>query len=217
MKNLSTSQILDFEQRRQSTGDQGFGERLLRLTEDFSRSIGEEYDVHGHAVKFVDALTGSIEVRACFYPKYSVQRCPPVLEHYDPHGVWQDQRAGIVLVCDDDSNVCLLARTAWEQVGLKVLTAGSAEEALEILEGQDVDLLVTDIVLPGMSGHDLITTIRSVERLRRVGIVTISGEADSSTCLSRVTEQQLLFHCAKPADWARLGGVIRDIVSGDAA
>lgn len=66
----------------------------------------------------------------------------------------------VLLVEDDDDSAALLASYA-EGLGHAVLRARSAEEALEITGELPVDLIVIDLLLPGMTGWDLITALRA--------------------------------------------------------
>jgi CheY-like chemotaxis protein len=62
-----------------------------------------------------------------------------------------------ILVVEDDDDLRLLVATVLSDAGYSVLSAGNAEEALRILEAEPgVDLLFTDIVMPGaMDGFAL--------------------------------------------------------------
>jgi CheY-like chemotaxis protein len=61
-----------------------------------------------------------------------------------------------ILVVDDDEDVLNLARAYLADQGYNVLFAPNAAEGLRILKGAKVDLLFTDIVMPGdMDGFDL--------------------------------------------------------------
>ncbi len=61
-----------------------------------------------------------------------------------------------ILVVDDDEDVLNLARASLEDQGYNVLHAPNAAEGLRILKGAKVDLLFTDIVMPGeMDGFEL--------------------------------------------------------------
>jgi CheY-like chemotaxis protein len=65
------------------------------------------------------------------------------------------QRCTILLV-DDDPDVREFMELALEEAGHSVRAAGNAEEALRILSGApQIDLLVTDVIMPGASGVDL--------------------------------------------------------------
>ena len=60
-----------------------------------------------------------------------------------------------ILVVDDNENVGALAEALLTELGHSVLRAGSAVEALAILERERPDIIFSDIVMPGMSGIEL--------------------------------------------------------------
>ncbi len=60
-----------------------------------------------------------------------------------------------VLVVDDDPDLLQIAATILTEDGHHVLTARSGEEALTTLEHHPVDLLLTDVILPGVDGFTL--------------------------------------------------------------
>jgi CheY-like chemotaxis protein len=62
------------------------------------------------------------------------------------------------------------------EAGFEVLEAASAKEALSRLEAETFDLLVTDHLMPGMSGAELARTAR--ERWPNLRLLIISGYAD---------------------------------------
>jgi CheY-like chemotaxis protein len=65
----------------------------------------------------------------------------------------------IVLV-DDDPNILKAYERSLRKMPWRLHPAGSAQKALEILDSHPVDLLVTDIKMPGMHGFDLIRKVR---------------------------------------------------------
>ncbi len=66
-----------------------------------------------------------------------------------------------ILVVDDEKSLLDLHREILENAGYSVTPAGTAEEALKIAKKNPPDILLTDLVLPNMSGIDLIREIRS--------------------------------------------------------
>jgi signal transduction histidine kinase/CheY-like chemotaxis protein len=88
--------------------------------------------------------------------------------------------SGRALVVEDQEDLRLLARAALTDVGLEVVDAPDAESALggRYDEGP-WDVLVTDIVLPGMSGVELATRLRSVQP--QLAVLYVSGYADRDT------------------------------------
>jgi CheY-like chemotaxis protein len=62
-----------------------------------------------------------------------------------------------VLVAEDEAAVRNLARRALQRFGYRVLEAGNGQEALAFVResGEPIDLLLTDVVMPGMGGREL--------------------------------------------------------------
>lgn len=84
---------------------------------------------------------------------------------HEPHVVPNDLRgAGTVLVVDDEGIVLTMAETILSDFGYKVLTASSGQKALALLSqpGAKVDLVITDLVMPGMGGRELAERIRQM-------------------------------------------------------
>lgn len=66
-----------------------------------------------------------------------------------------------ILLVDDDARLREIVGMALEGEGYGVRTAASAEEAAQILEGLDPDLLILDVMLPGKDGFELARDIRT--------------------------------------------------------
>lgn len=89
---------------------------------------------------------------------------------------------GVILLVEDEAPVRAFASRALRLRGYTVIEAGNAEEALQTLEDPelDVDVFVTDVVMPGMDGP---SWVREARRLRPdVRVVFVSGYAED--CLS---------------------------------
>ena len=71
--------------------------------------------------------------------------------------------ARIVLVVDDDASVREVVEAMLEDLGCEVISAGSGVEALDQLSRNErIEMLITDITMPGMDGHEL------AERAKRI-------------------------------------------------
>jgi DNA-binding NtrC family response regulator len=80
-----------------------------------------------------------------------------------------------VLVIDDEPMICQQLERLYTQTGHRVTTTSKVEHALEYLENEDVDLVITDMRLPGLSGVDLIRSIQ--ERWPDVPVIVMTGYA----------------------------------------
>ncbi len=75
-----------------------------------------------------------------------------------------------ILVVDDEGLLLTMTETILTDYGYKVLTANSGRKALEVLSQDDVkvDLVITDLVMPGMSGRELVERIRQLAPSTRI-------------------------------------------------
>jgi CheY-like chemotaxis protein len=82
------------------------------------------------------------------------------------------------LVVDDDALVCRMLADALRERGFEVLTATDAKEGLSALSEEllALDLLVTDVVMPGMGGEDFVRLIRKTGGEVDLAIVCVSGQ-----------------------------------------
>ncbi len=89
-------------------------------------------------------------------------------------GTDRDRPTTVVLV-DDDKDVRLITADLLEDAGFRVLQAGRAEAALDVLASNaDVKVLITDVRMPGpMSGYDL--ALKARERWPALEIMFVSG------------------------------------------
>jgi len=78
-----------------------------------------------------------------------------------------------ILVVDDTPDTVELLQRNLESQGYQVLTAPDANEAIRILEATAIDLVITDLKMPGASGIDLIRHIR--ENFRDIEVMMITG------------------------------------------
>jgi CheY-like chemotaxis protein len=67
-----------------------------------------------------------------------------------------------VLVVEDEVGVRSLARRILEAAGYEVLVAADGQEALALFERTAVDLVITDVVMPGLSGSQVVSRMRMV-------------------------------------------------------
>jgi two-component system, NtrC family, response regulator HydG len=91
-----------------------------------------------------------------------------------------------VLVVDDDPGILESARLALEKVGHRVLAAASVAEARELLANHSVDVVVSDIYMPGEDGLDLLESIGSKRNAPVVILMTARGTIETATIAHRI-------------------------------
>ena len=84
-----------------------------------------------------------------------------------------------VLVADDDPEICTLIKTILRNASFEVSVCPDAESALVHLQRHKAyDILISDFMLPGISGIELITMVRANPQTARLPILMISGHSN---------------------------------------
>ncbi len=68
-----------------------------------------------------------------------------------------------ILVVDDDKNTRLLLKAVLESEKYTVFTANDGEDALMVMDGEHVDLVIVDIMMPNMDGYEFTKTLREAD------------------------------------------------------
>jgi DNA-binding response OmpR family regulator len=90
-------------------------------------------------------------------------------------------RATCILVVDDEQDNRELLEIVLEWEGFRVLTAASGEEALATAAEQNLDMILLDVMMPGMSGYDVATKLRADFATKNVLIIMFTALTDSSS------------------------------------
>ncbi|MBI4879067.1 MAG: response regulator [Planctomycetes bacterium] len=127
----------------------------------------------------------------------------------------REHGAETILVVEDDVSVRNLAKRVLQGVGYLVLAAGSGEEALLLLERHrgPVHLVLTDIVMPGMSGRDLATRLATPHPGMR--FLYTSGYAEDAVLRPEQFDQDAQF-LSKPYTLAELTRKVREVLDSPA-
>ena len=88
--------------------------------------------------------------------------------------------APTVLVVDDEPALADSLQKILERESLRVLTASSGGEALEIIRREPVSVLLTDLMMPGMSGMDLLRASKSVAPETETVLMTAYGTVENA-------------------------------------
>jgi len=84
-----------------------------------------------------------------------------------------------ILVVDDDPGVRFLLRTILENEGYGILEAGNGEAALAAIGSQVPDVVTTDLMMPVMTGAELIVKLRSAAATAKIPIVVVSSNPEA--------------------------------------
>ena len=106
-----------------------------------------------------------------------------------------------ILIVDDEKNYPRILGAVLEEEGYEIFTANSGPEALETLEGTDVDLVLTDMKMPIMDGIQLLEKIKAKDPELPVIMMTAHGTVDKAV---EAMQKGAYSYILKPFDNERL-------------
>ncbi len=92
-----------------------------------------------------------------------------------------------IMTVDDDIDILELVSETLALEGYEVIQALSGEEALEKLEREHVDLILLDIMMPGMGGFEACDKIKSNKEISHIPILMLTAKHDSEYHLDAIT------------------------------
>ena len=116
----------------------------------------------------------------------------------------------LILIVDDDRNLCRVLKGLLEKAGSNVLTAYDVDTALPIIDKRDLDLIITDLKMPGKSGIDLLTSTQVRKPAVPVIIITAYGNIESAVDAIKKGTYDFI---TKPFDENELLNVIKKALS----
>lgn len=119
----------------------------------------------------------------------------------------------MILVVDDSATECAVLETMLKSNGYKVITASSAETAIARATAEQPDLILMDVVMPGLNGFQATRAISHDEKIRHIPVVICSSKKQDSDRVWGM-RQGARGYVTKPVDQARLLETIGSLVPG---
>lgn len=92
-----------------------------------------------------------------------------------------------ILIVDDHEMIRELLARSLENQHHRIITASSGTEALTLLQRQPIDLVLLDVMMPGMNGVDVLKQMKSDRNLRQTPVIVISADTDTDRVVSCIT------------------------------
>ena len=118
------------------------------------------------------------------------------------------ERRPVVLAVDDDAVSLRIISNTLEKNGFAVKTAKSSEQALEVLTHFVPDILLLDVMMPGLSGYELCHITKKDPRLQNVPVIFLTAQ-DTPSDYSSGQAAGAVFYLTKPIRPERLLQVVR--------
>jgi signal transduction histidine kinase/CheY-like chemotaxis protein len=114
-----------------------------------------------------------------------------------------------VLIVDDDIRNIFAITSVLERQSMSVVPAETGQEAIEKLQSSDgIDIVLMDIMMPGMDGYDTMRAIRKIERLKTLPIIAVTAKAMKGD-REKTLQAGAWDYLAKPVDADQMLSVMR--------
>jgi CheY-like chemotaxis protein len=160
-------------------------------------------DAHDGSISAESAGPGKGATFTFEFPLDSAHRPQPVTNSPPAAGSTRGSKIRILLV-EDHKDTRVSIQRLLEIAGHKVLAAAYATQALEIAAANEIDLVVSDLGLPDMTGHELMKQLRTVHGLSGIALSGYGMEEDVER--SRLAGFQN--HLTKPVSFEQLKTII---------
>jgi signal transduction histidine kinase/HPt (histidine-containing phosphotransfer) domain-containing protein len=152
-------------------------------------SIENEYNrVRGVLIPLLESMTPPTATKCILKTK-------PEPENYS-----LPQKGSIVLVVDDDPIIRLLSRQALEPEGYIVAEAEDGKAAIASLHCQLPDIVLLDVIMPGMDGFSICKTLRKLPGGSHIPVLMVTGQDDVRS-INRSYQVGATDFISKPINW----------------
>lgn len=116
-----------------------------------------------------------------------------------------------ILLIDDDAGVHLLTVPILTKAGYLVVSAKSGEQGIQVALDQRPDLILLDVIMPGIKGRDLCVKLKSYAVLKDIPVVFFTA-LDSDDTIEAELKLGAVAHLTKPVDPLQLTQTIKAII-----
>ena len=115
-----------------------------------------------------------------------------------------------VLVVDDDSNIRRMIVAALKRDGYEFLEAPNGRDALDLMRAEHPDVVVLDLMMPILSGWDVLAERQREPDLMRIPVILISANRDPE--IATAVDKGICAFLPKPFDIGTLSALVRSCV-----
>jgi two-component system alkaline phosphatase synthesis response regulator PhoP len=117
-----------------------------------------------------------------------------------------------ILVVDDENLMVRMVQIRLEASGYEVITACDGEEGLKKAKKENPDLIILDIMMPKMDGHEVCRLLKADERYERIPIIILSAKTQKSD-IDKSLKAGAEAHVTKPFEPKVLLAKIKEVLN----
>jgi putative two-component system response regulator len=116
-----------------------------------------------------------------------------------------------ILIVDDEARNIELQKAYLEPYSYKILTAANGEEAIKIAAGENIDLILMDVMMPGKDGFVVTKHLKSLERTRIIPVILVTALTEKAEKVKGI-EAGCDDFISKPVDSCELLARVRSLL-----
>ena len=103
-----------------------------------------------------------------------------------------------ILIVDDEPAILIVSRRRLEANGYEVVTAASGKEGIEKAETCEPDLILLDIIMPGLDGYEVCRRLKSSEKTRKIPVIIFTASSPQDDSGEKAIEFGAVGYLTKP-------------------
>lgn len=118
-----------------------------------------------------------------------------------------------ILIVDDNEDIIITYRVVLERMGYGVATAHDGQDCLDQIEAIQPDMVLLDVLLPGLSGTEVCRSIKETAKTKDIPVVAITASMSGET-RERMAEVGADGFLLKPVDVSDLNHAVKKFLGG---
>lgn len=118
-----------------------------------------------------------------------------------------------ILAVDDEPDVLLILRTALQSEGFDVETAANGPDALELAGANPPDLVILDVMMPGMTGFDVLRALKAQQATALIPVIMLTGLSERSK-IQEALSSGIDYYIVKPFEFDDLIAKVNQALEG---
>ena len=119
-----------------------------------------------------------------------------------------------ILIVDDSSTNNLLLESALSDKGLNIITAVDGKKALDIFSKKRIDLVLLDIMMPGLSGYDVLELMLKETKLASIPVIMVTARSQVED-MEKAKKMGAVDYFEKPLNLDKLISRVKELVKNN--